>query len=67
MARISAEPTSGTRLILAFLGPSGTYSHQVSPGCLAHRSRFLTHNLQAAYDRFAETVHYRTQDTISGR
>lgn len=61
----SNEGTGTRRSVLAYLGPAGTYSHQVllTPSSQAAGLNYL---LQVACDRFAETVHYYPRDTISG-
>lgn len=48
---------------LAFLGPFGTFSHQVSRVALEEHS--LRWN-QAAYDGFGEHVQYVEKKTITG-
>jgi hypothetical protein len=48
------------------LGPADTYSHQVGHSSHHPLAPVLTRLLQAALDRFAETVHYCALDTISG-
>ena len=63
---LKAQTNDDIRPVLTYLGPAGTYSHQV--GHLSHLSSpspVLSYFLQAAFDRFAETVHYCALDTIS--
>jgi hypothetical protein len=55
-----------SRSVLAYLGPAGTYSHQVFLLCTYSWAAALSHFLQAGHDRFAETVDYQPRNTISG-
>jgi hypothetical protein len=64
-SRLKERTGDDIRPVLSYLGPAGTYSHQV--GHSSHPlAPVLTRLLQAALDRFAETVHYCALDTISG-
>lgn len=60
-----SDSESNGRFTVAFLGPFGTYSHEVSKVSMSLSLEWLT-GLQAAYKRFANHAQYLERKTIAG-